>query len=268
MHLLSYIKEIRKNGQRCFTISDIVKHYNISLTHARVALHRLLKAGDLISPVRGLYVIIPPEHLSQGSIPAQDLVPLIMQFVGAKYYVALLTAGMYHGATHQKAARFQVITNKRMKHPLTFGAIEIDFIYKKSLMELPTQDVAVSTGYLKVATPELVALDLLIYPNHAGGLNHIATVLSELVEKLDAIKLIGLAKKIDAENQLQRIGYILDRIEAMDEEQVEKIIEILATEIALIKPKYLPLASEIPIKGYTRCKKWKIIENIEIEGDL
>ena len=51
-----------------------------------------------------------------------------------------------------------------------------------------------STGYLKVATPELVALDLLNYPNHAGGLNHIATVFSELIETLDPVKLINLAK--------------------------------------------------------------------------
>ena len=62
-----------------------------------------------------------------------------------------------------------------------------------------------ATGYLKVATPELVALDLFKYPDHAGGLNHIATVFSELIETLNPIKLIDLAKNTNSEYQLQRI---------------------------------------------------------------
>ena len=98
----------------------------------------------------------------------------------------------------------------------------IDYIYKKSILNLPTQDFTVATGYLKVATPELVALDLFKYPDHAGGLNHIATVFSELIETLDPIKLIDLAKNTNSECQLQRIGYILDHIDLMDEDNAER----------------------------------------------
>jgi predicted transcriptional regulator of viral defense system len=268
MNLQSYIKDIRKDGKRCFTTLDIVEQFHVSNSHARVALHRLLKTGDLISPARGLYVIVPPEHQPHGSIPPQELVPLVMQYLGANYYVALLSAGLFHGATHQKPARFQVISDKRIKHPSTFGDVKIDYIYKKSLLEFPTQDFTMSTGYLKVATPELVALDLLEYPNHAGGLNHIATVFSELVEVLDPIKLINLAKDTRTEYQLQRIGYILDHIDVMDEPGAEIIINALAHHVQEHKPSYLPLASEISKIGYSRCKKWRIIENSEIESDL
>ena len=93
------------------------------------------------------------------------------------------------------------------------------------MLELPTQDFIVSTGYLKVATPELVALDVLEYPNHAGGLNHIATVFSELIEVLDPIKLINLAKDTSTRHQLQRIGYILDHIDVMDEPGASKSLK-------------------------------------------
>jgi len=268
VHLQSYIKDIRKDGKRCFTTADIIEKFHVSHGHARVALHRLLKTGDVISPARGLYVIVPPEHQPHGSIPAQELVPLLMQYMEANYYVALLTAGLFHGATHQKPSRFQVISDKRIKHPLAFGDVEIDFIFKKSISGLPTQDFIVSTGYLKIATPELVAFDLLNYPNHAGGLNHIATVFSELIEKLDAVKLINLAKDIEAEYQLQRIGYIIEKIETMDDNHAEGIINALASHVAERKQKYLPLASEIPKTGYPRCKKWRIIENTDIESDL
>ncbi len=268
MNLPAYIKEIRKNGQRYFTLKQLMSDLSLSKNAALNAISRLREHGEVISPARGLYVIVPPEHQLHGSIPAEELVPLIMEYLCANYYVALLTAGLFHGATHQKPARFQVISDKRIKHPLAFGDVEIDFIYKKSVSELPTQDFTVSTGYLKIATPELVALDLLNYPNHAGGLNHIATVLSELIENLDAIKLIKLAKDIKAEHQLQRIGYILDNIEVMDDNHAEVIINALAPYVSMHKQKYLPLASEIPKTGYPRCKKWRIIENTEIESDL
>ena len=123
-----------------------------------------------------------------------------------------------------------------------------------------------STGYLKVASPELIALDLLSYPSHAGGLNHIATVLAELAESLDIKKLIKLAEQTNAGYQLQRIGYILDKIEAFDDKH--RIDAIAAFVHMNRKKEYLPLAPEVSKVGYPRCKKWRIIENTEIESDL
>lgn len=269
MRLRSYINNMRKEGRRSFTIKEMIEEFQISPSNARVALHRLMKTGDLISPARGLYVIVPPEDQPYGSIPAQDLVPLIMRYVGANYYVALLSAGLFHGATHQKPAAFQVISDKEMKSPLIFGSVEIDFFYKKSFLGLPIQDFVVSTGYLKVATPELIVLDLLSYPKPSGGLNHIATVFSELAERINSRKLIELAKGTGCEYQLQRIGYILERIDVMNEKVVKHIIDALASWLEKNKPKkYLPLASEISKKDYPRCSRWKIIENTSIESDL
>jgi predicted transcriptional regulator of viral defense system len=147
-----YIKDLRKEGKRSFTIEEVINHFNISHNYAKVALHRLMKTGDLISPAKGFYVIVPPEHQPYGSIPPQELVPLVMQYLGANYYVALLSAGWFYGVTHQKPARFQVILDKRIKHPSTFGDVKIDYIYiyKKSMLELSTQDFTVPAGYLRL----------------------------------------------------------------------------------------------------------------------
>lgn len=268
MSLASYIIDLQKTGRSYFTLQQLMAERGLSKNAALNAIFRLKKQGGLISPARGMYVIVPPKHQIDGSIPARELVPLIMEYLGARYYVALLSAGLFHGATHQKPATFQVITDKRIVHPSTFGNIKINFIYKKSVLGLPTQDIVVSTGYLKVATPELVALDMLEYPNHAGGLNHIATVFSELVESIDPVKLIHLAKNTHTEYQLQRIGYILEHIDVMDDENALKVINMLANFVQDANPHYLALASELDRKEHPRCKKWKIIENSEIESDL
>jgi len=52
-----------------------------------------------------------------------------MKHLNVDYYVGLLSAGLFYGATHQKPARFQVITNKRVKHPLQFGDVVIQLVY-------------------------------------------------------------------------------------------------------------------------------------------
>ena len=268
MNLQSYIKQLRKHGKRALTIEEVLQEFKISRNYARVALYRLLQSGDLVSPARGFYIIVPPEYQTYGCIPAEQLIPILMKHLNTDYYVAVLSAGLFYGATHQKPARFQVMLNKRMNSNLVFGDVEIEFIYKKSISELPTKDFVVDTGYLKVATPELTAIDLLNYPLHAGGLNHIATVFSELAEAIDPNKLIELAEKINARYQLQRMGYILEQIDVMDEDKKAEIITALKLFLKEKMKYYIPIASEIEKMGCPRCKEWKIIENTEIESDL
>ena len=240
MHLPGYIKAIRQKGQRYFTIKEFMVDCGLSENAALIAIHRLKIQKEVISPAKGLYIIVPPEHQPNGSIPAEELVPILMKYLKIDYYVSLLSAAGFHGATHQKPGSFQVITNKRIKHPLKFGQIKLEIIYKKSLANLPLQNFTVATGFLKVATPELTVLDLLHYPTKAGGLNHIATVLAELIEAIDADKLIDLAKKIGEKAWLQRLGYILEKIDAMDENKVllltEKLQEYLKDKNIRICP--------------------------------
>jgi predicted transcriptional regulator of viral defense system len=107
-----------------------------------------------------------------------------------------------------------------------------------------------------------------MYPNKSGGLNHIATVLSELIESIDSEKLIALAKQIDQNVWLQRLGYILDNIDPFDDESKQKIMNALLKYLALKNLKYMPLAPEMPSTGYSYSKKWMIIENTSIESDI
>ena len=268
MNLSIYIKEIRKKGQRYFTLKQLMSDLSLSKNAALNAIFRIKQHGDLISPMRGLYVIVPPECQSYGSIPAEELIPIIMKHIDTKYYVALLSAAAFYGASHQKPMVFQIISDKRIQHSLNFGQVHIKLIYKKSLDELPTQDFIVSNGYLKVATPELVAIDLLKFPNHAGGINNIATVLSELVETIDVHKLIQCAKNMREQHQLQRLGYIIEKVDVMDEDKKNTIIAALVEYVENKIKSYIPLVAAMPRHGYPRCKKWQIIENTDFESDL
>jgi len=264
----NYINNLRSLGNRCFTFKQVLNDLKVSIDSAKAGLYRLKKDGKLITPAKGLYVIVPPEHQPYGSIPAEDLVPILMNYFKAEYYVSLLSAAQYYGASHQKPGCFQVISNKRIKHNLEFGQVKIKLIYKTSITGLPVKDIAVSTGYLKIATPELVAFDLLNYRNQSGGLNHIATVLSELIEAIDEKKLIELANKLKEKSWVQRLGYILEQIETMDEKKTKNIIGILQQHLSGKTKFFIPLASEIATVESPRVKKWMIIANTNIESDL
>ena len=205
-----------------------------------------------------MYVIVPPEDRPYGSIPAEELVPIIMQHLKAGYYVGLLSASLFFGATHQKPARFQVITNKRIKHSLEFGDVVIELIYKNSLNGLPTQDFVVSTDYLRVAAPELLAIDLFKYSRRAGGVSHIATVLSELAPSIDENKLITLSGELGEACQIQRLGFMLEKIDVLEDEgKKERIVQRLADYLEDSDRPYVAFVPYVSRTGHPKCERWK-----------
>jgi predicted transcriptional regulator of viral defense system len=262
-----YIKFVRANGHLAFTSEEARLYLGISQNALNCGMYKLKKKGDVISPARNLYVIVPPEHQSIGCIPAEELIPIIMRHWGLDYYVALLSAAISYGASHQKPQIFQVITGKQIK-PLVFGKIKIEFIFKKFFDDSFVRKKTVKTGYLNIASPELIACDLLHYPTHAGGLNHIATVLSELIEALDSEKLMALVRVTHDKAWVQRLGYILEHIDSMDPDNQAKLTSILKQYITGESVNPIPLASELPTKGFSRNPDWNIIENTTVESDL
>jgi predicted transcriptional regulator of viral defense system len=263
-----YINDVRAHGQRYFTVEQAMTDLGRSRQSILNSLAKLQQQGDLISPARGMYVIVPPQNKTYGSIPADELVAILMKHFKADYYVACLSAAEFHGAAHQKAGTFQVISNRHFYHKLEFGRIKIETIYKKDLKDLPIYKAETNAGYLKVASPELTAFDLFFYPERCGGLNHIATVLSELIEVIDAEKLIALASQIGSKAWLQRMGYILEHIEPMEEEKAKVIAKHIAKYLQDKIKCFVPLSGKNKQAGYTRNEKWKIIENTEIEADI
>jgi hypothetical protein len=86
-----YIDGLRMYGQRHFTMQKIIQDLSVSESAAKVGLFRLKKAKKIITPIKGLYVMVPPEHQPYGSIPAEELVPMIMKHLNVDYYVSLLS---------------------------------------------------------------------------------------------------------------------------------------------------------------------------------
>jgi len=90
-----YLKSIRQKGRRSFTLEQIISDLDIEKNAALAGIHRLKEHSSIASPIKGFYVIIPPEYQQQGSLPAQEMVPLIMNHLKIPYYVSLLSGAHY-----------------------------------------------------------------------------------------------------------------------------------------------------------------------------
>lgn len=175
------------------------------------AARRLQKRGHLFSPRRGFYVIVPPQYLDWGAPPPAWYIDPLMRHEGRRYYVALLKAAELHGASHHAVMEFQVVADKQLPR-IKAGRSLIAFYYRKDLEAIATgsEERKTDTGRMNVSSVELTMLDLLRYPQAAGGLDNIATVIAELSARLDAQKLAPLAKSFER-SVVQRLGYLLDR---------------------------------------------------------
>lgn len=262
-----YIKDVRSKGRLSFTIEDAIRDLGVSRNAVLCGVYKLKKKGEIISPAKNLYVIIPPEYKMVGCIPAEELIPILMRFWKLNYYVCLLSAAQYYGASHQKPQLFQVMVSKQLK-PIICGKIKIEFLFKNSIEKLPTRDLAVKTGYLTISSPELTAMDLLMYSQKSGGLNHIATILSELIEEIDPSKLMEVLEQSKKKSFVQRLGYILENIESIEDKKKNKVVQSLYKYATQHSFTPAALAPELPTKGKPRNHRWMIIENAIIESDL
>jgi len=122
-----------------------------------------------------------------------------------------------------------------------------------------TEKMRTSSGYIPVSTPEMTAYDLVRYRKGAGSIDHVATVLAELAERLDAKRLLAIAKKGEEMPVIQRLGYLLERAgHAEFTGDLGKLIDQR-------KPKFVRLEPRSSEDVSDRDARWHVLVNTTIE---
>lgn len=210
--LSSHIAGLLSAGQVVFTSKQAEQALGMGRGAFLDAAERLQRRNALIRLRQGLYVAVPLQFASWGAPPPSWYIDALMRHEQQRYYVGLLKAAELHGATHQAVMEFQIITGKRMPK-IKAGRNLIVFYYRRDIASVETgiEDRKTDTGRMKISSPALTALDLLRYPQAAGGIDNVATVLMDLAEKILPAQLAGLS---DAAERpvVQRLGHLLDRL--------------------------------------------------------
>jgi predicted transcriptional regulator of viral defense system len=207
--LTDFVDALQSRGYYTFTRDEAQKSLGASNTAFTFAANRLSKKGKIASPRRGFYVIVPTEYRLSGAPPASWYIDDLMKFHETPYYVGLLSASALHGAAHQQPQEFQIITTVQLR-PIRIGRDKIRFFTKKKIERTATVQIKSATGYFLASTPEATAFDLIRYLKPSGHLNHVATVLNELRERLSPSLLVTAAKAEGEVVLAQRLGYLLD----------------------------------------------------------
>ena len=261
MRARAYLERLLARGRHSFTRDEAERALGSSSVATYHSLRRLQKAGWLAMPRRGFYLIVDPEYRELGALPPAAWIDDLMTFHGTPYYVGLLSAASLHGAAHQQPMEFQVVAGAVLR-PLTVGRARIRFFFSRRLDVAVTERMKMSSGYIPVSTPETTAYDLIRYRKGAGSIDHVATVLSELAERMDAMRLLAIAKQGENMPVVQRLGYLLDLTEH------SKLTEPLSKLVEDKKPRFVPLEPESSEAVSQRNARWRVLVNTTIEVEV
>jgi predicted transcriptional regulator of viral defense system len=257
--LKDYLAQLTQGGRYFFTSQDASRKTGASRDAVKLALNRLRRRGQIASPGRGLYVLVPPEYHALGSLPADQFIPSLMEQTKTPYYAGLLSAAQYHGSAHHRPQEFQVMVG-RPRRPIQCGKVRVVFHVRKHIADVPTQNINTPRGTIKVSTPDATAFDLIGYEAQIGGLDAVSTILAELAAKLDADKLAALVPHVPMP-WAQRLGYLLEHVgEASKAKLLKDYVRKHAHEATALVP------SE-PVAGHPRDADWKLVVNADVEAE-
>jgi predicted transcriptional regulator of viral defense system len=254
-----YIANLAASGQHHFTVGEMANSLGVSHVAAKLALNRLAKHVLVASPARGFYVVVPPEYKRIGCLPADQFIPALMERLRLTYYAGLLSAAQYHGAAHHRPQEFQVIVAKN-RRPIHCGAVKVSFIARKRITEVPVQSFNTPRGTILVSTVEATAVDLVGYEHVVGGLDQVATLLSELAEKIDPKRLVAAARTAPT-SWAQRLGYILELVGAAAQ------VALLKDYVRTTAKNVTPLLPAVPHENVPRANDWRLFVNTQVEAE-
>jgi len=206
------IDDLQAQGHYWFTREELARKLGKWDTATRDALRRLARQQRIARPRIGFYVIVPLEYRSAGAPPASWFIEPFMDHLRQAYYVGLLSAAELHGAAHHRPQEFQVVTD-RPTRPIQVGRVRIRFVVNSRIHDVPVLEVKTATGTMLVSTPEATALDLVRYPHASGGYDNVATVLSELAEVMDPVRLASASERFPSV-VARRAGFLLEQVGA------------------------------------------------------
>lgn len=252
-------------GKYTFTREEVVTAFpRMKPEVISTTLSREVKKGRIMIPQQGFYVIIPDEYALRGFAPQPFYLDDMMRHLGRRYYVALLSAGSYHGAAHQAPMTFCVMLEPPTMRGKKTQKYATRYFYRSAIPMEYVEQRQTRTGKINVSCPELTAIDLVTYQEHSGSITRAATVLAELVEKTDFGRLGPEFVKVAPVACFQRLGYILEEV-LEEQEAADAVYDLLKRAGVRLQKAALKVGKDAA--GAEMNERWKILVNERIEID-
>lgn len=263
--LLDWVDKLMAQGRVAFSMEELKSAFpDNSDASLKLALNRIFKKKKAISIYKGYYLLITPQYQSRGILPPSIYLDALMKHLNRPYYVGLLNAAAFHGSAHQQPQEYFVFTNFPQLRPVSKKGMRVNYISIKEIPDKFLDSHKTESGYLKISSPELTAIDLIHFSKRIGGLSRAATVLDELADEIKTEKLNAIFLSKVSAVSIQRLGYILEKV--LHKQALAGHLYNQCKE-ANIKFYRKPLSLNGKTKGFYYDEKWKLIINTEIEPD-
>ncbi|MFA5816665.1 MAG: type IV toxin-antitoxin system AbiEi family antitoxin [Bacteroidales bacterium] len=264
-NLESWVEQQLSLGRYGFSLGNLRRSFKgHSVIALKSALKRLSDKGKIISIYKGFYLILPPQYSDKGVLPPALFVDPFMKFLERPYYVALLNAAAYHGASHQQPQEYFVMTTFPVLRATQKKGLKLNYVSIKSIPEKLLEQKKTEAGYLNVSNPALTATNLVQFEKRIGGLSRAATVLNELIEVITPMDFNKDLLDYVPVTALQRLGYLME-FACLNNELADALFTAMKNQS--LNFYRIPLKPSLPIKGHSSANRWSVIENTKIEID-
>lgn len=253
--LSDVVDAFQREGRYGFNRSEIERLGRASGGAIDKALGRLVRRHRIVRVRNGFYVILPVEYSATGMTPFDWFLDDLMRSLDLSYYVGLQSAAAFYGAGHQQIQSVQVVA-PRQERPIRHPRLVIQFFSKKAFRTTPRRQIKGHAGMLPVSSPEATAFDLVRYSRRIGGIDAVATVLDELGEAMDPAMLADAARFETEIAQIQRLGWLLDRLGQA--RLADALHGSLPPTAPLARTRLDPTGSW---GGHPSGNRWRVVEN-------
>ncbi len=258
MEMRAWLDSMYGRGRMLFTFEEMRTARSSSASSTLSSLARAQRDHLVFSPVRGLYVIVPPEYRADGAPPWQWYLDAMLRHVHVRYYVGLLTAAAQYGVSPQAVQETQIVV-ERMVRDRVAGRQRLVFVTSPRARTAPSEEVTTPTGRVLVATREMTMLDLVTYPERAAGWGNVVSILPELAAGATRRGLRDALRVSPATRQVQRLGYLLDRAGAPHTDVLE---DWLRGRRLVTSPLVPGGSARGPVD-----ERWRIVADASVQAD-
>lgn len=232
-----WLDALPAKGRLVFELKEAVANAKGKESVARVALARAVKDKRIVRIGNGLYAYVAPEFRPLGAPPFEWVLRFIFEKLSRPYYLCLLSAAAFHGASHQQPMTIYVMTPRQMKS-FQYGPHRVRYLCRKVWpSDKFLEEKSAPTGKFRISNPWLTLLDLVRYPEYSGGLDNVATIIremdfSESLPDLNAMESLAVETAV-----LQRLGWLLQAFgQPSQADWVERILRKRKRFPVLLEP--------------------------------
>lgn len=250
-NVATVVRDLIANGKFIFSSEDVRNMYDLSPAQTWRLLRKMLETGVIVKLWRGFFMLSEDMIIN---VPIEAIIDSF--FSGEHYYVGLSSALVHWKATEKILTTIFVLTPKRTfcgrKIKVRRWEIRFVFLNEKFFFGFIRRPIR---GYMfNVSDREKTVLDCLLFVGTYVPFRDVMNAIVSLRPRISCQKLLEYSLRIGKKALIQRLGFLLER--------VNTCTEILEELRKFVSSRYIYLDPTMDKVEFSRDETWRIIVNI------